>query len=98
MTSVAYPGGAGAHSAAAAERLFPFASALVGVDTFADVIEATIKGDVAYGGAARRQVRGARIGGAGAGGVLPTESSLGGPVNETHDLLYESAVSIVAET
>ncbi|MGZ4354495.1 MAG: prephenate dehydratase [Gaiellaceae bacterium] len=79
MTSVAYAGGAGAHSAAAAERLFPFASALVGVDTFADVIEATVEGEVAYG-------------------VLPIESSLAGRVNETHDLLYEAAVSIVAET
>src|SRR6185503_8916731 len=79
MTSVAYAGGAGAHSAAAAERLFPFASALVGVENFADVIQATVDGEVSYG-------------------VLPIESSLAGPVNETHDLLYESAVSIVAET
>ena len=79
MTSVAYAGGAGAHSAAAAERLFPFASALVGVDTFADVIQATVEGEVSYG-------------------VLPIESSLAGPVNETHDLLYETPVSIVAET
>jgi prephenate dehydratase len=30
-------------------------------------------------------------------GVLPIESSLIGPVNETHDLLYESPLSIVAE-
>jgi prephenate dehydratase len=30
-------------------------------------------------------------------GVLPIESSLSGPVNETHDLLYDSALSIVAE-
>jgi prephenate dehydratase len=30
-------------------------------------------------------------------GVLPIESSLVGPVNETHDLLYDSALSIVAE-
>jgi chorismate mutase/prephenate dehydratase len=30
-------------------------------------------------------------------GVLPIESSLAGPVAETHDLLYESALSIVAE-
>ena len=29
-------------------------------------------------------------------GVLPIESSLVGPVNETHDLLYDSALSIVA--
>jgi prephenate dehydratase len=31
-------------------------------------------------------------------GVLPIESSLVGPVAETHDLLYERALSIVAET
>jgi prephenate dehydratase len=31
-------------------------------------------------------------------GVLPIESSLAGPVAETHDLLYEQPVSIVAET
>ncbi len=30
-------------------------------------------------------------------GVLPIESSLVGPVNETHDLLYDSPLSIVAE-
>jgi prephenate dehydratase len=30
-------------------------------------------------------------------GVLPIESSLSGPVNETHDLLFDSALSIVAE-
>lgn len=31
-------------------------------------------------------------------GVLPIESSLSGPVNETHDLLYDSALAIVSET
>ncbi len=31
-------------------------------------------------------------------GVLPIESSLSGPVNETHDLLYESPLSITDET
>ena len=31
-------------------------------------------------------------------GVLPIESSLAGPVAETHDLLYGSALSIAAET
>src|SRR5918995_1720789 len=36
--------------------------------------------------------------GAVAFGVLPIESSLTGPVNETHDLLYESALSIYGET
>lgn len=30
-------------------------------------------------------------------GVLPIESSLAGPVNETHDLLYDSPLSIVRE-
>jgi len=30
-------------------------------------------------------------------GVLPIESSLAGPVNETHDLLYDTPLSIVAE-
>src|SRR2546430_2585214 len=30
-------------------------------------------------------------------GVLPIESSLAGPVNETHDLLYGSPLSIAAE-
>jgi prephenate dehydratase len=31
-------------------------------------------------------------------GVLPIESSLAGPVAETHDLLYDSPLSIVAQT
>src|SRR6185503_1566690 len=31
-------------------------------------------------------------------GVLPIESSLSGPVNETHDLLYESPLSITGQT
>ncbi len=31
-------------------------------------------------------------------GVLPIESSLSGPVNETHDLLYRSPLSITGET
>ena len=30
--------------------------------------------------------------------VLPIESSLAGPVAETHDLLYDSPLSIVAQT
>ena len=79
MTAVAYAGGAGAHSAAAAERLFPFATELVAVDTFAEVVRAAVEGRAAYG-------------------VLPIESSLAGPVAETHDLLFDSSVSIVAET
>ena len=36
--------------------------------------------------------------GAVAFGVLPIESSLTGPVDETHDLLYDSPLSITAET
>ena len=40
MTTVAYPGGAAAHSAAAAERLFPGDRDLVSLETFADVVEA----------------------------------------------------------
>src|SRR4029453_14273082 len=30
-------------------------------------------------------------------GVLPIESALSGPVNETHDLLYDSPLSITGE-
>ena len=78
-TAVAYAGGAAAHSAAAAERLFPVEHELVALDTFAEVVRAAIEGGVAYG-------------------VLPIESSLAGPVAETHDLLYDSPLSIVAET
>jgi prephenate dehydratase len=40
----------------------------------------------------------ATAGGDVAFGVLPIESSLSGPVNETHDLLYESPLSITGET
>lgn len=40
----------------------------------------------------------AAAGGDVAFGVLPIESSLSGPVNETHDLLYESPLSITGET
>jgi prephenate dehydratase len=40
----------------------------------------------------------AASGGEVAFGVLPIESSLTGPVNETHDLLYDSPLSITAET
>ncbi|MFN2628158.1 MAG: prephenate dehydratase [Gaiellaceae bacterium] len=78
-TSVAYAGGAAAHSAAAAERLFPLDSELVALGTFADVVDAAVDGGVAFG-------------------VLPIESSLAGPVAETHDLLFDSPLSIVAET
>jgi prephenate dehydratase len=79
VTTVAYPGGAAAHSAAAAERLFPGDRELVSLETFADVVHAVASGGVAYG-------------------VLPIENSLAGPVAETHDLLYEAPLSIVAET
>jgi prephenate dehydratase len=40
----------------------------------------------------------AASGGSVAFGVLPIESSLTGPVAETHDLLYDSPLSITAET
>jgi prephenate dehydratase len=79
VTTVAYPGGAAAHSAAAAERFFPADRELVSLETFADVVHALVSGSVAYG-------------------VLPIENSLVGPVAETHDLLYEAPLSIVAET
>jgi chorismate mutase/prephenate dehydratase len=42
-------------------------------------------------------VVGAVAGGRCTYGVLPIESSLSGPVNETHDLLFDSPLSIVAE-
>jgi len=49
VTSVAYPGGAAAHSAAAAERLFPGDRELVSLETFSDVVHAAVSGSVAYG-------------------------------------------------
>jgi prephenate dehydratase len=79
LTSVAYPGGAAAHSAAAAERLFPGEADLVPLPTFTAVVRAASEGEVGFG-------------------VLPIESSLIGPIAETHDLLWESALSIVGET
>jgi prephenate dehydratase len=79
VTTVAYPGGAAAHSAAAAERLFRGDRELVSLETFADVVQATASGAVRFG-------------------VLPIENSLVGPVAETHDLLYDAPLSIVAET
>lgn len=42
-------------------------------------------------------VAGAVASGRSAFGVLPIESSLSGPVNETHDILIDSPLSIVAE-
>jgi prephenate dehydratase len=79
VTTVAYPGGAAAHSAAAAEQLFPGDNELLSLETFTDVVNAAASGSVAYG-------------------VLPIENSLAGPVAETHDLLYDAPLSIVAET
>jgi prephenate dehydratase len=79
VTTVGYPGGAAAHSAAAAERLFPRDSRLVSLVSFEDVVAAAVDGRVAFG-------------------VLPIESSLVGSVAETHDLLYDAPLSIVAET
>jgi len=49
MTTVGYPGGAAAHSAAAAERLFPGTGRLVSLDSFEDVVDAAVSGRVAYG-------------------------------------------------
>src|SRR5688572_10567170 len=79
MTSVAYPGRDGAHSAAACDFLFPRGADLRSLPSFTAVVEATAEGRIAFG-------------------VLPIESSLSGPVNETHDLLYESPLAIVGET
>ncbi|HVS85905.1 MAG TPA: prephenate dehydratase domain-containing protein [Gaiellaceae bacterium] len=45
-----------------------------------------------------RAVADAVVGAAACFGVLPIESSLAGSVAETHDLLYERALSIVGET
>jgi prephenate dehydratase len=45
-----------------------------------------------------RAVAAAVAAGDSAFGVLPIESSLSGPVAETHDLLYDSPLSIVAQT
>jgi Prephenate dehydratase len=46
---VAYAGGAAAHSAAAAERLFPANGDLVSLATFEDVVGAAVSGRTAYG-------------------------------------------------
>lgn len=77
--TVAYPGRDGAHSGAAAERLFPEGADLQPLPSFAAVADAAANGHVEFG-------------------VLPIESSLSGPVNETHDLLYDSPLSITGET
>jgi prephenate dehydratase len=75
--SVAYPGPAGTHTAAAAAALFPSAQ-LVPLGGFRAVADAVSEARSAHG-------------------VLPIESSLAGAVSETHDLLYERDLSIVAE-
>ncbi len=49
VTTAAYAGGAAAHSAAAAERLFPANGELVSLDTFEEVVGAVVSGHVAYG-------------------------------------------------
>jgi chorismate mutase/prephenate dehydratase len=77
--TVAYAGGAAAHSAAAAELLFPEHGDLLALSTFTDVARVTAEGTASHG-------------------VLPIESSLVGPIAETHDLLWEFPLSIVAET
>jgi prephenate dehydratase len=77
--NVAYPGRDGAHSAAAADRLFPEGAELVPLPSFSAVVEAAASGDAEFG-------------------VLPIESSLSGPVAETHDLLFDSPLSINGET
>ena len=77
--TVGYPGREGAHSAAAADRLFGGRARPLALPGFTAVVEATARGEVAAG-------------------VLPIESSLSGPVNETHDLLYDSPLAIIGET
>lgn len=49
MTPIAYAGGAAAHSAEAAERLFPDGGDLVALDTFEEVVEAVVEGRADYG-------------------------------------------------
>jgi prephenate dehydratase len=75
---VAFPGGAGAHSAAAAEALFP-GEELLALPTFRAVADEVELGHVDHG-------------------VLPIENSIAGPVTETHDLLFESPLGVVAQT
>jgi prephenate dehydratase len=77
--SVVYPGREGAHTAQAADRLFPEGAELRAVASFSAVAETVAAGEADYG-------------------VLAIESSLVGPVAETHDLLYGSPLSICAET
>jgi prephenate dehydratase len=77
--TVAYPGRAGAHSAAACDALFGGDEDLLPLPSFSAVAQAVADGRASFG-------------------VLPIESSLSGPVAETHDLLYDSPLSIVEET
>jgi chorismate mutase/prephenate dehydratase len=76
--TVSYPGREGAHTAAAAEALYP---------------DATLVASASFGGVVADVASGASD-----VGVLPIESSLAGPVAETHDLLAESHVAVIAET
>ncbi|MGZ4398292.1 MAG: prephenate dehydratase domain-containing protein, partial [Gaiellaceae bacterium] len=46
---VAYPGGEGAHAAAACDRLFPEGTELVALPTFSAVARAVIEDDVDWG-------------------------------------------------
>jgi prephenate dehydratase len=78
VVTVAYPGPAGSHSAAAAAAMFPEGE-LVGLAGFHAVADAVADAEAGHG-------------------VLPIESSLAGAIAETHDLLHERALSIVAET
>ena len=77
QTTVTYPGRPGAHSAAAAESLFPTALLVPG-PSFSSVTARVEVAEADYG-------------------VLPIESSLSGPVAETHDLLWSGRLSIVGE-
>jgi prephenate dehydratase len=75
---VVYPGPEGAHSAAAAEALFP-AAGRVPLPTFRAVADSVAAAEASYG-------------------ILPIESSLIGAIAETHDLVYDTPLSIVGET
>jgi prephenate dehydratase len=75
--SVVYPGGEGAHSAAACEALFPDGE-LRPLPSFQAVAKAVAEHEAEAG-------------------VLPIESSLVGPVAETHDLLYDSPLAITGQ-
>ena len=75
---VAFPGGEGAHTAAACDVLFP-AAELVPLPSCRAVADEVAATHVDFG-------------------VLPIESSVAGPIAETHDLLFESPLAVVAQT